>query len=136
VGVYSNRGVAHSALAQYDQAIADFDAAISVDPRDVSPQRELAWLRATCTRPQYRDAAAAVRIATNACELSAWKDAHSLDTLAAAYAESGNFSQAIHWQAKAIALADRPLKKAFEARLDLYKAGKPYREEPKQRPNR
>ncbi len=52
-----------------------------------------------------------------------------MDTLAAAYAESGDFEEAKQWEAKVIEIA--PDWKEFRSRLELYKQGKPYREEPK-----
>ena len=52
-----------------------------------------------------------------------------LDTLAAAYAESGDFDSAAKWQAKAIELeSDEKEKADFQARLQLYKDKKPFRE--------
>ena len=63
-----------------------------------------------------------------------WKDADYLDTLAAAYAEAGDFDAAVKWQEKALGLLakdDEQNRKDFDARLTLYRAKKPYREEPK-----
>ena len=57
-----------------------------------------------------------------------------VDTLAAAYAETGDFESAIKWQKEAIHLltakdpAEWPAQ--FEARLKLYELGKPYIESP------
>jgi hypothetical protein len=57
-----------------------------------------------------------------------------IDTLAAAYAEAGDFAEAVQWQVKAIELLPpnpSPLLKApLQSRLDLYKSGKPFRDEP------
>ena len=64
-----------------------------------------------------------------ACELTAWKNAYHVGTLAAAYAEAGEYEAAVHWQTKANALysaADD--RKKGEARLKLYQEKKPYRE--------
>ena len=67
-------------------------------------------------------------------------DCYCLATLAAAYAECGDFEQAKHWQAKAIELAitdDSVTDKAaqeFYGRLELYEQGKPYRQELKKQP--
>ena len=60
-----------------------------------------------------------------------WKESAYLDTLAAAYAEAGEFLSAVKWQDKAISLASEELKGELRSRLDLYKAHKPYRDEPK-----
>ena len=55
--------------------------------------------------------------------------------LAAAYAESGDFEKAKQWEAKAIALATTGKlvtekdKQELRSRLELYKQGRPYREE-------
>jgi tetratricopeptide (TPR) repeat protein len=51
-----------------------------------------------------------------------------LDTLAAAYAEAGDFDKAVQWQEKAIELAPEEAKNHYRSRLDLYKSGRPYRE--------
>ncbi|HMB03885.1 MAG TPA: hypothetical protein VKP69_09130 [Isosphaeraceae bacterium] len=62
-----------------------------------------------------------------------WKDADYLDTLAVACAEAGDFNAAVKWQ-KALGLLakdDEPKRKGFGGRLALYRAKKPYREEPK-----
>ena len=53
-----------------------------------------------------------------------------LDTLAAAYAETGDFESAVKWQTKAMELADESNRKEIREHLDLLKAGKPIREEP------
>ena len=47
----------------------------------------------------------------------------------AASAEAGKFPDAVKWQTKAIALADEGDRQKMTARLDLYKSGKPFREE-------
>ena len=68
------------------------------------------------------------RHATKACQLSEWKDIDALDTLAAAYAESGDFADAVKWQTKARDLAPANDKADLQSRLGLYQAHKPYRE--------
>ena len=56
-----------------------------------------------------------------------------LDTLAAAYAEAGRFSEAVATVSKALELLTpqrEALAKDLRGRLELYEAGKPYREQP------
>ena len=62
------------------------------------------------------------------------KDGLMLDTLAAAYAEAGNFAEAIQWQQKAVELLDSVYKAGAQERLELYRQGRPYHEEAKKRP--
>lgn len=96
------------------------------------PRNNLAWLRATCGDPKVRDGDEAVQLAKRAVELSSSNDAESLDTLAAAYAEAGQFVDAVAIAKQAMGLAEssavRKLAKEIEARLRLYEQGKPYRE--------
>ena len=98
-------------------------------PKDPEPYNSRAWLRATCPEPKYRDGKAAVADATRACELSAWKDAYHLGTLAAAHGEAGDFALAIELQERANPLDTDPAARAAgEARLKLYRARAPYRD--------
>jgi serine/threonine-protein kinase len=59
--------------------------------------------------------------------LTSWKRATVLDTLAAAYAENGNFDEAVKWQMSATELAAKANKKDYEARLAMYQKRQPYR---------
>ena len=72
--------------------------------------------------------------ATQACELTGWKDAQSITALAAAYAESRKFSDAVKWQQNAIDFAPADERANYQDYLNLYKNGKPYREQPAKPP--
>jgi hypothetical protein len=63
--------------------------------------------------------------ACNATDSKVWK---YLGTLAAAYAEIGDFPAAEEWAAKSLKLAPDDEKAATRARLALYKNQQPYRE--------
>ena len=196
---YNNRGVAWYAKQEYDKAIADYDKAIELDPKNAwptttaatpgtpsrsttrrsptttrrsdstpstpwptttaatpgTPSRRTtrrsptttrrsastpriakaynsrAWLWATCPDEKYRDGKRAVESATLACELTDWKEAYYLDTLAAAYAECGDFAHAIEYQEKAQGLyKDEKDREKGRDRLALYREKKPYRDVP------
>jgi hypothetical protein len=51
-----------------------------------------------------------------------------LSTLAAGYAETGDFDQAIEWSKKAVEIGEEAMKPALQKELDSYLAGKPWRE--------
>jgi tetratricopeptide (TPR) repeat protein len=119
------------------KAIADYSDAVRIDPKDDSGYNDRAWTWATCPDDKFRDGAKAVESATKACELSEWKNANDIGTLAAAYAEIGKFDDAIKWGQKAIDLqvADKEneSKESLEIdrkQLEQFKLSKPYRTEP------
>jgi hypothetical protein len=61
--------------------------------------------------------------------LTRWKEAYCLETLAAAYAESGDFPSAVNWQTRAIELETDPKEKEdYKSRLKLYQDKQPFRE--------
>ena len=126
---YFNRGVVYARLKDYSQAIKDYDETIRLYPKYAAAHNDKAWLLATCVDPKYRDGKKAVELATIACEQS--KQTTFLDTLAAAYAETGDFERAISTQKKAC--ADKTLsaenRSALEKRLKSYEQKRPYREE-------
>jgi tetratricopeptide (TPR) repeat protein len=125
---YYNRAIAWNDKKNYDKAIADYSEASQLDPNDAEPYNSRAWLWATCPDSKLRNGKKAVESATRACELSEWKEANYLDTLAAAYAEAGDFDNAVECQEKADKLfTDAEVTKKAEERLKLYKDKKPYR---------
>lgn len=90
----------------------------------------LAWMSATSPAADVRDGTEAVQYATQACTLTDWAQPAYIDTLAAAYAEAGDFTSAVKWQKKAMDLLKGPASSRtdYESRLRLYESGKPYRE--------
>ncbi|MFH1418035.1 MAG: tetratricopeptide repeat protein [Planctomycetota bacterium] len=92
-----------------------------------------AWVLATCADAKLRDGVQAMRLAEKACQLTDQKAPEFLDTLAAAYAEAGRFEDAADTERQAILVATEAkqleVAESFKPRLELYEAGKPYREE-------
>ena len=127
---YCIRGRSAEARREYRQAISDYEAAVQIHPSCALALHELARLFATCQVNEVRDGARAIENATKACELTNWENAPYANTLAAAYAESGDYRSAIKWQKKAIdLLTEDKLAKwqaNYESRLKLYQSGKPY----------
>ncbi len=110
-----------------DEAIVEFHEAIRLKPNDPETYSSFAWDLATLPEAKQRDGKSAVEFATKACELTKWKNPDHLDTLSAAFAESGDFDAAVKWQTKAIELlADKNEKEDYSTRLKLYQEKKPY----------
>jgi tetratricopeptide (TPR) repeat protein len=127
-GAYINRGFALRKKGDVRSAIEDYDEAIRLESEDAMTLNSLAWLYATYPDENYRNGTKAIELATKACELSAWKARHCVDTLAAAYAESGEWDSAIKYQEKMTEMASTNEEKVdAQKRLELYKQKKPYR---------
>jgi tetratricopeptide (TPR) repeat protein len=113
-----------------DQATGELREAVRLDPNYVQAAQDLAWILATHPDPAKRDPRQAVEFAHRADELSAHGNVDILDTLAAAYAASADFEKAIDAGGKALDLARRAgkpqLVQQIEARLALYRTGKPF----------
>jgi tetratricopeptide (TPR) repeat protein len=127
--VYARRGVSWYHKGEYGKAIGDLSEAILLDPNDGYSCCALAWIHAICRNERFRDGTRAVKLATKACELSGWKSAYFVCTLAAAYAEVGDFENAVKWQEKCRELSTESEQKKWGFFLELYKSGKPYRDE-------
>jgi spermidine synthase len=112
------------------EAIEHLFKAVELEPDYVEALNSLAWTLATDGNPGFRDGARAVTLAERACDLTGDKHPLLLDTLAAAYAESGEFDRARETAQKAITLARsaRQIEWAqnIEPRLGLYNRGLPY----------
>jgi tetratricopeptide (TPR) repeat protein len=125
---YYGRGQCWKRKRDFAKAIADFNRAIQLNPRSWAPYNQRAWIWATCTDATVRHGSKAIESARSACELtSASGKASCLDTLAAAYAEAGNFAEAVKTQTEANErYKTDELRQKGQARLSLYQANKPY----------
>jgi tetratricopeptide (TPR) repeat protein len=126
-GALVNRGDTHRQLGHWGEAAADYRAAIKLDPRYGRGYRAAAWLMATCPDDKYQSADLAIRAAEQAIELDGAQDYLYLDTLAAAYASAGKYSEAVTAAQQAIAAAPEEAQLAVKERLALYQSGQLYR---------
>jgi tetratricopeptide (TPR) repeat protein len=123
------RGASWFVTGDYDKSIAAYTKAISIEPSYVDAYDAIARIQATCVDERYRDGAKAFENANRAYQLDGGKSWGYIDSLAAAYAESGDFDKAKEWENKAIALAsDKTTKETCRLHLETYKLGKPLRE--------
>jgi tetratricopeptide (TPR) repeat protein len=137
---------------QYNEAAACYRKALALIPNDASAECRLAWLLATCPDDAVRDAEEAVVLAQAVCRQTGGYNGRVFDILAAAYAEKGDIAAAVRTQEKAVKMATESLEdsrkrgislpesleealvggvplKDMMYRLDLYRQGKPYRDE-------
>ena len=125
------RGNAHRQMGQYDRAIRDYDQAIQLKPDYAQAYNNKALLLASARDASVRDGEEAVRLAREAIRLD--EDEPSFrGTLAAAYADAGQFDDAVAEQDRAIDMlrtAGRDDEVAdSQTRLELYRNRQPYRE--------
>ena len=128
-------------LAQAYQSKGDAAPAIQYYRRSNDREKDrllvlnnLAWLLATAADPAVRNGTEAVQLAERACELSHYKKAIFMGTLAAAYAEAGKFdlaaAMAERARARALENGNTEVAARNEELLELYKAGRAYHEKP------
>jgi len=114
------------------EAMAQYQKASRLKPDWPLPLRKRAWFLATLDPAEGGDPSQAVTLAERACELTGNQVAMYLDTLAAAYAAAGRFTDAIAAGQKAIDLArsagQTQMIGEMESRLQLYRDGHAYRQ--------
>jgi Flp pilus assembly protein TadD len=115
---------------QYAEATVTLQRAVAANPDYVSALTALALVRASADAA-WRNGEEAVRLATRAVALTERRDPLALDGLAAALAEQGRFADAAAAEQEAMALLPAAglatLAADMQRRVDLYRAGQPYR---------
>jgi Flp pilus assembly protein TadD len=121
------------------EAIAEYRAALRVDPRHRDAANELAWLLATAADAALRAPDEALQWAELAVAATQRSDASALDTLAVSLAAAGRFAEAIATLDEALALAPgeptdsraSEQRAQMQERRALFTAGRPYVEAPR-----
>ncbi|MFM9065470.1 MAG: hypothetical protein ACKOOI_20910 [Pirellula sp.] len=91
----------------------------------------LSWVLSTSPEDSVRNGDRALETGLQACELTEYKKSHILSTLAAAYAELGQFDKAIEWSTKAVELGTKEEAEQIQQlkeELKSYQEKKPWRE--------
>lgn len=117
-------------LGRFTEGRRQYEEAIKLDPESAHLHNDFAWLLATCQDASVRDGKRAVQLSLEACELADWQDTFMLDTLAAAYAESGDFETAIAMLEKGLEDFGDAGPEGMRTRLKLFRRNVPYREPP------
>jgi tetratricopeptide (TPR) repeat protein len=131
---YRLRAIAWNSKHEYEKAVKDYSDVVRIRPDEFEGHNDLARILATSHSATIRHGKRVVAEATRACELTKWKDSACLDTLAATYAETGDFPAAVKWQTEAIKLHPEQIRMemeeglGFKGRLDFYRRGQPTRE--------
>jgi tetratricopeptide (TPR) repeat protein len=125
-------GKAFAASGRGQEALAQYREALRLKPEWVVAMNDLAWLLATAPQENVRNGWQAVELAERVCALSGRGQASPLATLAAAYAEAGQFTQAVATAQAAYELvansATPQLTNALGRQLESYRAGKAFHE--------
>ena len=128
---HGNLGLALLKTGRIEEAVKEFREALKLFPDAPVLLIQLARILIITDRAGVYDPEEAVWLALRACELTGYQDPESLDTLAAAYAATGKFAEAVQTAQKAADLAQAAnnpqLAAEIRLRLNLYKAGKTYR---------
>ena len=117
---------------KFPEAIAQFREALKLNPKYPSALNDLAWILATQPDTKLRNVPEAVRMSEKACQLTNRTNAMYLDTLAVVFSQAGRFPEAVSAASNALAVAESSgqsvVAPELQKHLELFKAGKPYRE--------
>jgi tetratricopeptide (TPR) repeat protein len=102
---FFNRGTAWLYKGNYEQAVSDYFKTLELNPESHRAMNQLAWIFATCPLKEYRNSRMALGFAKKALLVKI--EPGLFDTLAAAYAEDGNFEKAIETQKMAIVWCEK-----------------------------
>ena len=144
--ILRSRADAYLSLGKHEQALEDYELALELfaetkefeesselSERDIEVKsgllNNLAWVLATSPKDELRDGERAIKLAIEASELTDYKAAFILSTLASGYAETGDFETARKWAAQAVEFAESDEQRVgLQDELDSYIKNEPWRE--------
>lgn len=117
-------------MGKHVDAVHDYKKVLEQKPDDVNALNNLAWMLATSTQEGIRNAKSAIEYSERAAKITEFKQSYILSTVAAAYAESGDFAKALEWLDKADAVCEDPSQKtSLKAERESYDKKRPWRED-------
>ncbi|HWB60604.1 MAG TPA: tetratricopeptide repeat protein [Chthoniobacteraceae bacterium] len=129
--IHNSLGFAYYQAGRDRDAISEYEQALALNPDFALAWNNLAWMLATSPEDSLRDGPRALALARRAYAVSQGTNPKVTRTLAAAFAETSDFADAIGTAqaAKTVAaqLGDTPLSAELQTEIDLYTAGKPFR---------
>ena len=127
-------------LGRIPETIEHYKEALRREPEHIMAANSLAWIYATHPDAQIRDGKQALFLATQACKMTENDQPVLLVTLAAAFAEVGQFDPAIETAQSAMEIAKRAdklaLARELEGYLRLFRHDTPIREPAAEPPKR
>ena len=128
---HANLANALAEVGMMQESIRHYREALRINPGWPSVANRLAWLLATQTEARLRSGVEAVRLAERFCRDTAYSEPLFLDTLAAAYAETGRYEEALDTAGKALELADQARQSELAAqikeRMEAFRLRRPLR---------
>ncbi|HEX4639610.1 MAG TPA: tetratricopeptide repeat protein [Chthoniobacterales bacterium] len=129
---HNNLGNALRQKGQIEEAIREYELALQIQSDSLTALNNLAWLLATATESRLRNGAKAVELSEQTVVATDGRDPIMLHTLAAAYAEKGEFDKAVAAAEDALKIADASgvtsLSESLRSKLALYRSSQPYHE--------
>ena len=128
---HNNLGLALLQKGAESDAVVQFKQSLEIDPDHMNAAPNLAWILATSQNPATRDGARAVELTERVLHRAGHSNVIVLRTLAAAYAETGRFSDAINAAEQALQLAaaqgNSGLAQDLQRNIANYQMGLPLR---------
>jgi tetratricopeptide (TPR) repeat protein len=129
---HNNLGVLLIQSGDPKAAVLEWESTLAIKPNDGNAQNNMAWVLATYPDATIRNGERAVELAESASKLPGGNDPLVLRTLAAAYAEDGQFARAIDTAESAMQTANGrqnlALVETLKAEIEQYRSGEPHRE--------
>ena len=127
-----NLGNTFLAMGRAREAVAEYQKALDINPDDTETMNNMAWILATAPDAMIRDGTKAVALAERAVLLTNNKEQRAVATLAAAYAETGRFPEAVKTAQRALQLASNEGNNAradsIRSQIALYESGAAFRD--------